>query len=435
LVKVEFRESSATKKEIRVEVAAAEVDEKLKTELVNLQQTLKMPGFRKGKVPAEIVRRKFARSVRREVAERIVRETCLDAIRRHDLRPIAPPEIRDLEFEDGQPLTYQATVEVWPQVQLKPWRGLKVTRERAPVPEDRVETRLQVLRELHRELLPVERPAQTGDFLIVDYDVYDEGEKPLEGRGVRNYLVELGAEGLLKEFEEGLAGVRAGESRTIHAVFPEEGPHPEVAGRRIKFWVKVNAIKQKRLPELDDNFAKELGNFDRLEDVKKEIRAGLEREADLDADRRAREALVDLLIRENTFEVPESMVGNLLEAFLSDAEKQWRGDQPFDREKASSALKPVAVRQAKRFVVLREIARTESLEVKAEEVDRRIHDLALRGQRDPAEVRKALEAEGSIQDLRSEILEEKALSLLLDAAEVTTVEREGEGATEGGRSA
>lgn len=423
MVRVEFKESSGPKREMRIEVPASEVDEKLKVELANLQRSLKMPGFRKGKVPSDLVRRKFIRSVRREVAERLVRDTYLDAVREHDLRPVGPPEIRDVQFEDGQPLSYHATVEIWPEVSIRRVRGLKLTREVVRVEEEDIGSRLHVLREMHRELLPVDRGAQKGDVLLVDYDVFDEEDRPLEGGGVRNQMVELGTEGLLREFDEGLEGAKPGESRTIRIAFPEEGAHREVTGKTVRFWVKVKAVKEKRLPELDDDFAKELGNFDRLEDVKNEIREGLRRQAELDAERRVREALVDQLIQENPFEVPESMVATLLEAILSDAEKQWQGPDSFDREKARSALRPVAVRQSKRFILLRELARQESLKVTPGDVDGRIRVLALRTQQSPEEMRRRLESEGSMDELVGDLLEEKSLDLLVEGADVENVER------------
>jgi trigger factor len=224
-----------------------------------------------------------------------------------------------------------------------------------------------------------------------------------------------------------LLGVKAGESRTVEVAFPREGPHEDVAGKTIKFWVKVSAVKEKRLPELNDDFAKELGKFDRLEDVEKEIRTSLEREAELDAERRAREVLVDELIRQNPLDVPESMVNNLLEAITADAEKQWRSSEPFDSEKARVALKPVALRQAKRFVVLREVAKKESLSVSPEDIDQRIRVLAFRTQQSPVEVRRKIDSDGSMDQLAEDLLEEKILALLMESAEVETVERKDEG--------
>jgi trigger factor len=417
-MKVDLQESSGTKRTLKIEVPASEVDEKLKLELAELQRDLKMPGFRKGKVPAELVRKKFSGDVRREVAERIVRDACMDALRQHDLKPVAPPEIQDLQFEEGQPLSFSAVVEVWPEIALSGYKGLKVKREVAPVKEEDVDGRLEMLRQMQAELVPVERTAGEGDFLLVDYDVFDDKDEPMEGRGVRNYLVELGSEGLIKEFSEALTGASAGDDRTVHVSFPEEGSHPDVAGKTLKFWVKVNTVKEKQLPELNDDFAKELGKFDRLEDVKGEIRASLEQEAQFEADRRVREMLVDQVIQANPFDTPDSMVANLLEAIVQDAERQYRGNEPFDPEKAREALKPAAVRHSRRFVVLREIAKHESLTVSTEEVDSRIEVLARQTRQSPEEVRKKIDADDSWNQLRGDLLEEKALDFLVKEATV-----------------
>jgi len=420
-VKVEVQEASSTKRELKIEIPASEVDAKLKSELAELQRDLKMPGFRKGRVPEDLVRKRFEGSVRREVMERLVRESCLDAFRQHDLKPIAPPEIRDLKFDDGQSLTFAATVEIWPEISLKRWRGLKAKREVLPVRDEDIQGRLEMLREMQAELVPVDRVAALGDFLLLDYDVFDDRDQPLEGRGVRNHLIELGSENLMKEFSEGLVGTKAGESRTLRVAFPTEGVHEEVAGKTLKFWVKLNAVKEKRLPELNDDFAKDLGNFDRLEDVKGEIRSGLQQEAEIDADRRAREALVDQLIRENPFEAPESMVANLLEAIVEDAEKRHRDAAPFDREKARAALRPAAVRHSKRFAVLREVGRLESLTVTPEDIDARIRHLAGQTRQSPEDVRRKIEEDDSMNQLVEDLLEEKALKSLMDSADIEGV--------------
>ena len=130
----------------------------------------------------------------------------MDALRQHDLKPVAPPEIHDLQFEEGQPLSFRAVVEVWPEIMLSGYKGLKVKREVAPVKEEDVDGRLEMLRQMQAELVPVERKAGEGDFLLVDYDVFNDNDEPMEGRGVRSYLIELGSEGLIKEFSEALTG-------------------------------------------------------------------------------------------------------------------------------------------------------------------------------------------------------------------------------------
>ncbi|MCK4547393.1 MAG: trigger factor [Candidatus Eisenbacteria sp.] len=422
MMKVEIEESGGTKRKLRIEVPASEVDEQLKNELVRLQRDLKMPGFRKGKVPTDLVRKKFSEAARREVTERIVREACMNALREHDLKPIAAPEIHDLEFKEGQPLCFRAIVEVWPDIELNQYKGLKATREVAAVAEEDVNRRLEMLRQMRAELVPVDRAAANGDFLIVDYDVFGDDDQPMEGRGVRNHMIELGSEGLVNGFSEGLMGAKVGDNPTIRVSFPEEeGVHPDVAGKTLKFWVKVNAVKEKQLSELNDDFAKELGNYDRLEDVRRDIRTGLEQEISFEADRRVREILVDDVIRANPFEAPESMVGNLLEAIVRDAEREHQSGEAFDAEKARAALKPVAVRHSKRFVVLREVAKRESLVVTPEEVDARIMVLAKQARQSPDEVRKKIETDDSMDQLRGDLLEEKVLRFLMEQADVENV--------------
>jgi trigger factor len=425
---------------VEVEVEPAAVDRALSQAATNLGRDLKIPGFRKGKVPPQVVLQRVGRDA---VLDEAVRQALPDwyeeAIGDAGLNTVGEPSLDLGELPDkGSPLEVSIEVGVRPAAALGDYKELEVGRREPEVAKEDVEGEIERLREQSAALENVDRPAKKGDFVVIDFVGKIEGE-PFEGGEARGYLLELGSNRLVEGFEEQLEGAGAGEERQVNVTFPEDYRAENLAGNKATFDVSVKEVKEKRLPELDDDLATEAGGFDSLDELREDIASKLREQQERMIDTEFREAVVDAAVAEAKIETPEDLVHAKAHEMWHQTARRLaaQGLEPArylqmtgkSEEELVHEAEPEAERALKREAVLAAVVEAEGIEVTDEELLDSLR-AATQGPGRPEtserKLQKALDrakAEGRDEALREDIAMRKAVDLMVDSAKRITVEQ------------
>lgn len=409
----------ACTREISVEIPAEVVASESKKVLEQYRKAARLPGFRRGKVSAGIIRQRFAEEIKSELVEQLVPRYIRQEVERQGLTPVSQPRVTDLHLHDGEPLRFKATFEVLPPIEVSGYQELRAEKKPVTVTDEEVEATLTRLREQHATFDPVEgRPLADGDFAQASFTgtPLEEGGK---GAQMDDVLVEIGGANTLPEFTENLRGASAGDQRTFEVSYPEDFSDKRLAGRKFSYTVNVKNIKRKSLPELDDAFAKSLGDFESLDALKQRIRDGMQEEKRHDAEHEAKEKLVDELVRRNQFPLPESLVDRQVDLRLERglralAAQGMRTEdmKKMDLNRLRSGQREAAVREVKASLILEKIAEAEKIEVADEEIEKEIEALARQTKQTSEAIRARLTREGALDRIRNRIRHEKVLDFL-----------------------
>jgi len=425
---VSVEEISSIKKKVSIEIPGEEVTKEVDSFYKDLGKKAKIKGFRPGKVPRNILERYFKDYVKAEVVQKLIGESYPKALTETNLEPVSPPVIDPGEFNEGKSFQYSAVIEVKPDIKLERYAGLKVEGKKEELKEEEVEERLKSLQNLHATLKTVseDRPIQNGDYVIVDYEA-SVGGKPLEGAKAIDFTVEVGSGHFIPTLEEKLIGLKPGEEKEIEVSFPEDYGYQKWAGKTILFHVKIKEIKEKVLPVLDDEFAKDLGDYSSLEELKTKLRGEIEKEKELVLQRQLKDQVVDQLLEANPFEVPDSLVEEQTKALVSDMKLRLAA-QGVDlknlgvtEEKLRGDYKAMAQKQVKTFLILEKIASQEGIAATDEEVDGRLNEMAERMHQKFDVVKRYYEKNGLLPEVKAGILRDKTLNFLLEKANVNTI--------------
>ena len=421
---------------LSVQVEPDEVARDLDRTYRKLAGQAKVPGFRKGKVPKQVI---DARIGREHVLHEFVRDAVpayyYRAVRDNDLAPIADPEIDVDEVQDGKPFTFTATVEVRPRLQLEPeqYRGVHVDAPPTEPTEREVDDFIDHLRERFAELDIVERPARKGDYVLADVRAYvNDRDVPEASR--QGFLSEVGSEELVPELDKELEGKRKGDILKLNAVLPEK-LGPEVAGQEVTLQVLVKEVKSKRLPTADDDFAKTASEFDTIAELREDIRNKLRALKETESRAVVRDMVLARVLDSVDVDLPERLVDEETARRVANAEERATragitlqdalAAQGWDELRFRSDARSHAVRALKGELVLEAVARKEALEVTEEDLEREIRSFAEASGRDVREVRRILERSGQVRSLAGDIIRTKALDLLVEAADVASEETSG----------
>ena len=416
---------------VEVEVSADEVERRVQQAARKLGSQLRIPGFRKGKVPPPVVMRRLGREA---VVDEAMRDSLgrwyVEALETTDIAAIGEP---DLDVGDlpaaGQPLTFSIEIGVRPVATLGEYQGLEVGRREPEIDEENVDQQLEAMRDRLATMDTVERPAAKGDSLVADYVGTIDGE-PFEGGSARDQLIELGSGRLIAGFEEQLEGASAGEEREIAVVFPEDYPN-DLGGQDATFEVTVHEVKAKNLPALDDDFASEVSEFDTVEELREDIRAKL-READESAvEREFEEAVLQAAADNATVELPERIVHarahEMVEQSLTALERQGISREMYlqmagkDAHELADDAEPEARNALRREAVLAAIVEAEKIDPTDAEMVEAISPAAERDGSDPAEVVATLKANDRIDQLRDDVAARQAMERLVASATAISV--------------
>jgi len=426
-MKVNVEEISGVKKKVHIEIPEDQVIKEIDSFYGELKRKAKIKGFRPGKVPRNILERHFKDYVKAEVIQKLIQESCPKAFSEAALEPVSPPVVDPQELESGKPFQYSAIIEVKPDIKMEGYLGLKIEGKKEEVKEEEVEERLKGLQNLHANLKMVTeaRPIQHGDFVIIDYEGWLDG-KPLEEGKAVDFTVEVGGERFIPAFEEKMIGLKPEEEKEIDIPFPDDYGYKKWAGKTVTFHVKIKEIKEKILPLLDDEFAKDLGNYSSLDELKTQLKQDIEKEKHLALDRQLKDQMVDQLLRSNSFEVPESLVKEQTHALVSNM-KLRLSTQGMDlnnlgitEEKLHENYQEMAKKQVRTFLILEKIAGQEGITVTDEEVDGRLKEISEKSRQKLDVVKRYYEKNGLIPEVKAGILSDKTLNFLLDKSNIST---------------
>lgn len=358
-MRVTVSETEVGKKILEVEVPVERTQNALQAAYTKYQKKTQLPGFRKGKVPLDIIRTRFGKAIESEVVEDLISETYKDAQKEQGINPAGAAQIENVEFAEGKPLKYKATVEVFPQIALKEYKGIEVTKEIPRITDKDVDAALESLREHYAEVITVDEEAKEGHYIVADIQGVDRSGVPIVGDKVENVDFQLGKSSFGPEFDKELLGLRRDDQRIINVTYPKDHSDPKLAGSEQFFSVKVREIKEKRLPEIDDDLAKTVSELDTLADLRKEVRADLLRRAELEIERKVRDQIAEQLTKENPIPVPEGLVTRFLDSFVADIKQ--KSQEPFDEELLRNRYRSYALNQIRLHLILEEIGRLEHI--------------------------------------------------------------------------
>jgi trigger factor len=413
------------KREISVEIPAADVARETDLQIQRYQKSARLPGFRAGHVPASIIKQRFGESLKSDVAEALIPKFFRREAEKQGLIPVSQPRVTDLHMHDGEPIRFKASFEVLPEIQVEGYKELRAEKPEIAVTDDEVEQALNSVREQHATYTTVEgRTLAEGDFAQASMD-----GKPKDGQDVADakanpvhmddVLIEIGGKNTVPEFTQHLTGTSPGDERTFDVSYPEDAPDKRLAGKTFVYTVKVNGIKQKTLPDLNDDFAKELGEFTSLEQVRKQIRDNMQAERKHDAEREAKDKLVAELVKRNDFEVPESLVDRQIDLRLERGLRALAAQgmkmedlKKMDLPRLRAGQRDQAVNDVKSSLLLERIADLEKIEVSDQEVNHEIDALALQSKQTSEAVRARLTQDGGLDRIRMRIRSEKTLDFL-----------------------
>ena len=410
---------SSVKKKINVEIAPDAVAKEMEKALADLAKKAKIAGFRPGKAPKAIVEKHYGEEVRNEVTQRLVTESYLQVLQENNLNPVEVPHIENVSsLAKGAPLTYTATVEVRPNIELGAYDGIEVKEQSLTVSDEELNQTIDRLREMYAQLEVVEgRPLEKNDTAIIDFEGFREG-KPIEGAKAAGHMLALGDNSLIPGFEDQLVGMNAGETREIKVTFPADYQNKDIAGKDATFTVTLKEIKKKVLPELNDEFAKDIGGNKSVDELKEGIKKDLEARKRDEQVSAQREEIVSKLVEAHTFDVPPGMVERELQAMARQQAtrmaRQGMDMKTFDVARFLEEHRAVAQKRVKGLLLLDVIAEKEKVEVSEQETNAALAAMARSSRQTVDTVKKYYEStEGGLDNLHTSLIHEKTLGLLL----------------------
>jgi len=418
-VNVSPTETSSTRREIEVEIPADEVSRETESLIQKYQKLARLPGFRRGHVPASIIRQRFAEDLKSDIVEALVPRYFRKEADKQGLIPVSQPRVTDLQLQENQPLRFKASFEVMPEVKVEGYKELRAEKPEVVVTDEEVEQSLNNLREQHATFTSVEdRTLAEGDYAQVSLD-----GQPKDGEGkpvhMDEILVEIGGKNTMPEFTEHLRGASAGDQRTFDVTYPQDSSDQRLAGKTFAYTVKVQSIKQKSLPQLNDQFATELGEFKNLEEVRQRIREGMEAERKHAAEHEAKDKLVAELVNRSGFEVPEALVERQIDVRLERGLRALAAQgmkaediKKMELNRLRVGQREQALQEAKASLLLDRIGEEEKIEVSDEEINREIEALAKQSKQLPEAIRARLTRDGALDRIRNRIRNEKTLDFL-----------------------
>jgi trigger factor len=410
-------------RELVFDIPAEEVSKAFRGVVRNYQKYAKIPGFRAGKVPETVVKRRFSNEIRKDVIDGLLPERFNQAVRDLGVAPVGQPQVTELKVEDGAPLHVKAVFEFIPAFSIEGYNDVTVPKPSVEIDEAEVQNELSQLRESRATIEPVEedRPLVDGDWAQISYKGTVEGDADAEPIAGEDSLVEIGGKDTVEAFTTALRGARSGQNLNVAATYPAEYPEAKLAGKTVDYTIDVKGIKKRNLPELNDEFAKEVGAFESMADLETRVRENLANRKRRSVEGETKDKLFQALIERFPFPVPESLVQEQVDARLErglralaaqgmDTEQMRKLD--FSRLRA--AQRDGAVAEVKASLLLEKIAREENVTVSDEELDREIHLAALQS-REPVDALKVrLTEDGGLARIREQLKREKTAQVLYE---------------------
>jgi len=417
-------DSQSIRRTLELTIPAPEVEEETERVVESIRKRVQLPGFRPGKVPAGIVRRRYQEEIRHDVLERLIPKYLFKRTEEEGLNVVGTPNVTDVHFSPGEPLRFKAEFEVAPEIELKQYKDLPVPYQDPEVSEADIDQRIEELREQKAEYVNVDpRPIAAGDHAVVAL----ESVSGITGPPIKQdeLTLHIGGEDTLPGFSEALTGLSPGDEKEFDVTYPEDYAQPRLAGKTVRFRARVKGIRRKELPEVNDEFARDLGDYQNLDELREAVRKAIFAERQYVAQEEAKNKLVDALVDAHDFPVPEAYIERQIEAQverrlqLLAAEGVDPRSVRLDWQKLKESQRDKAIREVKATLLLHKIADAEDIHATQDEVDREVQRIARQSREPVAAVRMRLEKEGALGRIAARIRTEKTLSFLFDHARKT----------------
>jgi trigger factor len=420
---VEIIEVNSCKRNLAVEIPAVEVDQEIAAIAGEYARNIKVPGFRPGKVPLNIIKQRFAGDLMKDATQKIIERCWKNALTDHNLKPLAEPTIKDLENKPGSPLKFTVSFEILPPLEVKEYKGVNTVLPKSDISEDEVNQAIESLRERQAQFIPAEgEEAQDGYYLTLTMDYrFEETGKPIHEDDIP--LI-MGHPKIDVELSNNLRGVKTGETRNFEISYPEDFYRKKFAGKKIWYSVTIKDIKEKQVPELNDEFAKDIGS-ESIDGLRTKVRDDLVTQAKQNAEKKARETMLDTIVQSQSIDVPECMIQDELEAHAHRIASNlaYQGidinQTSLDWKKIFEEERPHAEQAVRRTIFLDAIARQEGIEVSKEEVDSELQKIAEGTSKSAVALRAQLEKEDRIQSFEKHLRQNKALDFIYRNANIT----------------
>ncbi|MGB0782172.1 MAG: trigger factor [Marinomonas sp.] len=420
-MQVSVETTSPIERVLTISVPAARVDEKVNSEVAKTAKTIRIDGFRKGKVPVSVVKKRYGQGIRIDAVEQIMRDAYVEAIQKEAIQPAGMPSIEPKNFTEGADLEFVVKVEVYPEVTLADNSAIKVERVVSEVTDADVDTMLETLRKQNAEWTAVERASADGDQVTIDFVGY-LGDEAFEGGAAEGHKLVLGSNTMIPGFESGIVGASAGEERTITVTFPEDYQAENLKGKDATFKITVSDVAEQILPELNDAFVEKFGLENAtIEGLRAEVRKNMERELNQAVKAKLKNALFEGLSSINEVEVPSALVDQEVDALRKQAAQQF-GGQGFDASQLPAELfQDEAKKRAKLGLLISEVIKKDDLKVDDDRVRAFLEDMAQAYQEPQQVIDFYLKNKEQLAQVQSAVLEEQVVDKLLESAQVTEV--------------
>jgi trigger factor len=426
-MQVNVEQLSSIKKKINFEIPAERVKAETEKVFAEIRKRAVIPGFRKGKAPQGLIKKSYQDQVEGDVMKNLFNDSYFKYIQENSLFPVGYPVLDTDPIIEGAPFKYSATIEVYPEVAVNNYEGFKLVKEKYIADQSAVDARIDQMRENMSQLNPLteERPAAGGDHVTIDFEGFVDGHK-LAGGDATDHQLELGSNSFIPGFEEQVAGMMVGDQKRINLTFPVPYHSAELAGKPVEFAVTLKEIKVKEMPELDDAFAQEFGEFETLADLRAKVAETIEKQEKERIERDFKDSLIKMLVDKNDFELPEVMIDRQLTSMLENTKQRLQYQRMtlemmgLDEEGYKVQFRPVAASQVKGALLLHELATKVGIEIVEGDIEAQLRKIAAESGQDYERVSKYyLQSADAKQSLEEQIREEKVQDLIASKAIIT----------------
>lgn len=430
-MQVTVKDVSTVKKILSIEVPEKDVVQELDNAYKTLKKNAKIKGFRPGKAPRSVLERYYKQDVHNDVTSKLLQDSFIAALKETELSIVGQPQLDPPSLDEKGPYKYEATVEVKPELGALDFKGLKLQKNLYEVSDEEIDTQLKLLQKnlAKREPITEERPVQENDFVSIDYQGFKDGQPFVETQKTKNFTMKVGAGSISKEFDEQIIGMQPGASREIQVKFPEDYFNDKLANHEITFQTTLNEIREEKLPEIDDEFAKELGQYENLDAVKKAITDNLQQGYDKRVEHELNEQIFEALIAKTEFELPESMVEYELEGIVEEAERSFAyynksmEEAGLSKEKLSEQYRGTAEKQVRRHLILGQIVDQEKLTLADGELEKGFEEIAASVNQPAEQIRSYYQQNSDkLEIFKHTLLEKDAIKLIIENSTIENVE-------------
>lgn len=432
-MQVTVEDLNTVKKMLHIEIPEDEVLRELDKAYKDLGKQAKIKGFRPGKAPRPVLERYFKKNVHADVSSKLIQASFAEAITENEIKFIGTPQIDPHEMNDKGPFRYDATIEVNPEMADIDYKGLNLKRTRYTIGDKEVDDQLKMLQKnmARQQTIEESRPVKAGDFVLIDYAGFKDGTPFPEVGKTENYSMKIGDGLFSKDFDEQVAGMMPGDDKEVTVRFSEDYVNKKLANLEIMYQVTLREIREEVLPEIDDEFAKDLGKYETLDELKADIKTRMKNDYDKKSEHDLNQQIFDALIEKKDFETPDTLVEYELEGIIAETERSF-GFQNIsleaiglNREALSERYRETAVKQVKRYLIAKKLIEQENVDLSDEEIEDGFKEISENVNRPIDEIREHYKKnEDNFNVYKHSLLEKKAIKLIMDHSHIVDVEPE-----------